>query len=110
MSFPEFMRNFPEIDLPGTGTEFFASAIKSQEGIVAFFSFPEQYILPPHKHGVQWGVVVSGEIELDIGGETNTYKSGDTYLIPADVEHSAVCKAGTKIIDVFEDASRHKLR
>ena len=66
--------------------------------------------LPPHAHGAQWGTVIAGEIELTIGQETAIRGPGDSYSIPAGVTHSARIKAGTRVIDVFEEADRYALR
>lgn len=60
-----------------------------------------------HKHGEQWGVVFSGEMELTIDGETKTYKKGDQYFIPAGVLHSAIFKTKTFVMDVFADKDRY---
>ena len=35
--------------------------------------------VPEHAHGAQWGVVLEGWVEFTIGGETQTYRRGDTY-------------------------------
>jgi quercetin dioxygenase-like cupin family protein len=45
--------------------------------------------IPPHSHPhEQLGMVVKGEMELTIGGETRAVKVGDVYVIPGDVEHA----------------------
>ncbi len=77
---------------------------------MAFFTFLKDMVLPVHAHGAQWGTVVEGEIEFTIGGETRIYRSGDSYSIPAGVEHGAVIKAGTLVIDVFEEADRYRIK
>jgi len=33
-----------------------------------------------------------------------------SYSIPAGVEHGALIKAGTKVIDVFEEADRYPIK
>ncbi len=92
----------------GKGTSILGNAvIRSDAGLVAFFTFLKDMELPTHSHGTQWGTVVEGEIEFTIGGETKTYCAGDSYTIPAGVEHGASIKAGTRVIDVFEEADRY---
>lgn len=110
MSFPDFIKNFPSINVPFPEDVVLTSAIKSEAGLVAFFTFLKDMELPPHSHGAQWGAVVEGEIELTIGGQTKTYRAGDSYAIPAGVEHGATIKAGTRVIDVFEESDRYPLR
>jgi quercetin dioxygenase-like cupin family protein len=53
---------------------------------------------------------VAGEIELTIGSETKIYRAGDSYSIPAGVEHGAQIKAGARLIDVFEEADRYPIK
>ncbi len=66
--------------------------------------------IPPHSHGEQWGIVVEGEMELTIGGETKRYKPGDTYHVPAGVVHSARFLTHFRAIDVFADTERYKVK
>ena len=80
------------------------------DGLVAFFTFLKDIELPPHSHGAQWGTVVEGQIEFTIGGVTKLYKAGDSYSIPAGVEHGALIKSGTRVIDAFEDADRYAIK
>jgi quercetin dioxygenase-like cupin family protein len=53
---------------------------------------------------------VEGEIEFTIGEETKVYRAGDSYSIPAGVEHGALIKSGTRVIDVFEEADRYPIK
>lgn len=53
----------------------------------------------PHE---QMGFVVSGEVEMGIGGEARLLRRGDAYLVPSDVEHSARTFAvPAVVVDVF---------
>lgn len=83
--------------------------MQSPEGLVVFFTFAVDLDLPAHAHGAQWGTVIAGEIELTIGDDTAIRRPGDSYTIPAGVMHSARIKAGTSVIDVFEEADRYAL-
>lgn len=110
MSFPDFFRTFPGLDVPFPEDQVQISALRSDQGLVAFFTFHRDLTLPPHSHGAQWGTVVEGEIVLTIGGETRTYRPGDSYSIPAGVEHGAQIRAGTRVIDVFAEPDRYRLK
>ena len=59
--------------------------------------------LPLHSHPhEQGGIVISGQLELSIDGDTKVLNPGDLYIIPGSVEHSA--KTGpspTRVLDVF---------
>ncbi len=110
MSYPDFIKAFPGIDVPFPEDVVQTAAVQSDAGLVAFFSFLKDMELPAHSHGAQWGTVVEGEIEFTIGGETKIYRTGDSYSIAAGVEHSAFIKSGTRVIDVFEEADRYVIK
>jgi quercetin dioxygenase-like cupin family protein len=110
MPFPPFIEAFPSIDVPFPDDVVRTSVVRSDDGLVVFFTFLKDMTLPMHAHGAQWGTVIEGEIEFTIGGETRIYRPGDSYSIAAGVEHGAVIKAGTRVIDVFEEADRYSLR
>ncbi|MEL6572568.1 MAG: cupin domain-containing protein [Pseudomonadota bacterium] len=110
MPYPDFIRAFPRIDVPFPEDVVQTAVVRSDAGLVAFFSFLKDMELPVHSHGAQWGTVVEGEIELTIGGETKVYRAGDSYFIPAGVAHGAQIKSGTRVIDVFEEADRCALK
>lgn len=59
-------------------------------------------VVPLHKHpNEQVGYVVSGEIELTIAGVPYLCQPGDSYAIPGSVEHSALFKLDSTVIDCF---------
>lgn len=109
MAFPEFINALPGLDIPFPADVLQARAVQSPEGLVVFFTFLQDMELPAHAHGAQWGTVIAGEIELTIGNETAIRRPGDSYTIPAGVMHSARITAGTRVIDVFEEADRYNL-
>lgn len=110
MPFPDFIRAFPSINVPFPDDVVQTAVIRSDAGLVAFFTFLKDMQLPVHSHGAQWGTVVEAEIEFTIGGETKIYRPGDSYSIPAGVEHGAMIKAGTRVIDVFAEADRYTIK
>lgn len=59
--------------------------------------------LPKHNHPhEQGGIVLEGELEFVIGGETRLLHPGDLYIIPGGVDHE-VQVGGTpaKVLDIF---------
>ena len=110
MDYPDFIRAFPELDLPLSSDKVSANAIRSDQGLVVFFTFHRDMDLPMHKHGAQWGSVIAGEISFTIGEDTRVYRPGDSYSIPAGVLHGARIKAGTRVVDVFQEADRYPLK
>lgn len=66
------------------------------------FRLEKGALLPKHKHlHEQTGYLVSGRMELTIGGETHTVSAGDSWCIPGDVEHSALAREDSVAIEVF---------
>lgn len=110
MDYPDFMQAFPELDVPFAPDVVQTRVIRSDAGLVVFFTFHKDMDLPEHAHGAQWGTVVRGEVALTIGGTTTAYGAGDSYSIPAGVPHAVEVKAGTLTIDVFEEADRYPVK
>ena len=110
MPYPDFITAFPSIDIPFPEDVVETAVVQSDAGLVVFFTFLKDMELPMHAHGAQWGTVIEGEIEFTIGGETKMYRPGDSYSIPFGVEHGAIIKAGTRVIDVFEEARRYAIK
>ncbi|MBT3220926.1 MAG: cupin domain-containing protein [Proteobacteria bacterium] len=80
---------------------------QSSDHQVVFFEIDPIGTVPLHKHGEQWGIVIEGEMELTIGSETHRYEPGDSYHIPAGVEHGARFLSHFRAIDVFADRDRY---
>ncbi len=58
--------------------------------------------VPFHKHpNEQSGYVISGNYKLKFGGKEYLLKEGDTYSIPANVEHSLEIIEAGEVVDVF---------
>ena len=103
--YPDFLTSLPEIDLPVAGIRAWLS--QGPDHQVVFFEMDTTERIPLHHHGEQWGVVVEGRMELTIGGETRVYGPGDSYHIPAGVDHGARFLTRVRAIDVFADRDRY---
>ena len=103
--FPDWMDDLPEVDTPFAGLK--GQLLSSPHGQAVFFRAEEEFEVPPHAHGAQWGIVVTGRLHLSVDGEAGTYEPGETYDIPAGAEHTALLEAGTCVIDVFQDPDRY---
>lgn len=103
--FPAWMQDVPRVDTPFTGLE--GRLLASPHGQAVFFTAAEEFEVPAHAHGAQWGIVVTGRLHLTVDGEAETYEPGNTYDIPSGAEHSARLEAGTSVIDVFQDPDRY---
>ena len=59
--------------------------------------------VPMHTHPhEQAGMVLEGEFDFTIGGETTRMKQGDFYIIPGGVQHGLVSHDGwSSALDIF---------
>ena len=106
--FPEFIRALPMVDSPLASLR--GWMLQDDGGLAMFYEIPDGVEVPEHAHGAQWGVVIEGWVEFTIGGETRTYRKGDTYVVQDQEPHSAVISPGYVGIDVFADADRYRAR
>jgi quercetin dioxygenase-like cupin family protein len=97
MNLPDMITRLPEADLPFPPTTLKTGVLQSEHGQMVFFQIFQD-------------VVLEGELEMTVGGETRKYKRGDTYYIPEGVVHSAKVPAGCKAIDFFEEPDRYKIK
>jgi quercetin dioxygenase-like cupin family protein len=105
-AFPEFIINLPEADIPFPGVRGWISQASNHQ--VIFMDIDPIGGVAPHRHGEQWGIMVEGEMELTIGGVTRRFRAGDSYHIPANVEHSATFLTRVRVIDIFADVARYR--
>jgi len=105
LSYPEMIESLPNVDVPADGVR--GKLLQSAAHQVVFFEIEPIGAIGLHRHGAQWGIVVEGEMNLTIGAETKTYRAGDTYYIPAGVEHGATFKTHVKVVDVFDEPDRY---
>ena len=110
MAYSTFMDSFPSLDVPIPVSSVTTKAIASNSGLVVFFTFHEDFELPPHSHKGQWGTVIEGHLELTIEGKTTSHGPGDDYDIPSGAVHSVKVTAGTRAVDVFEESDRYPLK
>ncbi len=59
--------------------------------------------VPLHSHHhEQLGLILEGELAMQIGEEHRTLRPGDTYVIPGGIHHSGRAgKSGALVLDVF---------
>lgn len=53
-----------------------------------------------HYHS-QVSYVESGEFDVNVGGEIQRLTAGDSFFIPPNVDHGAVCREAGVLLDVF---------
>jgi quercetin dioxygenase-like cupin family protein len=97
---------FPSPDEFGRYTIFGAVKIRTCAGEHLQFSFcdiPAGGVVAEHSHAnEQMGVVLEGELDFMIGGETRRLRPGDVFRIPGGVPHSVVAgDRPVRALDVF---------
>jgi len=76
--------------------------VYGEKTLLAEFKLDKGAVLPRHKHShEQTGYLVSGSIDLTIGGTTHQVAPGDSWCIPGNIEHSAVAHENSVAIEVF---------
>jgi quercetin dioxygenase-like cupin family protein len=106
--FPELIRGLPEADITFEGIR--GWLLQGPTAQAVFMDIEPVGEVPPHSHCAQWGIVIGGEMQLSIDGETRTYRAGDWYYIPEGVVHSATFSTRVYVLDVFADPSRYRPR
>ena len=106
--YPDFIKALPQADLPLEGV--YGYILGAPQAQAVFFEMPAGLEVPPHAHGDQWGVVLAGELEFTVEGQTSHYKSGDSYFVPAGALHGGKALSHARILEVFADPNRWKPR
>ncbi len=104
--YPEIIRNLPEADIPFEGVRAWLSQGESQQ--IVFFDFDGIGEIPMHSHGARWGIVIEGDMDLNINGIKKNYQKGDCYSIPEDILHSAKFNCRTMLMDYVAEKDRYK--
>ena len=84
---------------PGVTTKTFWG----QNMLLSYVEIEPDSAVPNHTHPhEQGGIVVEGEMEMEIAGEARVLKPGDMYIIPGNVEHKARSISGRAVaLDIF---------
>lgn len=98
---PSFLHRLPVADVPVPGLD--ARIVDDGTVQVAIFEFRDRAEVPVHSHADKWGIVVTGVMELTVGGEQRAVGVGDSYFIPSGVLHGATVAPGTRVIEVFAE-------
>nr|WP_068891774.1 cupin domain-containing protein [Pedobacter panaciterrae] len=83
------------------GVDFLVLSIGT-ESMVTKMLYKSTDFVPFHKHpNEQNGYVISGQYKLKFGDKEFLLTEGDTYSIPANVEHSIEIIERGEVVDVF---------
>lgn len=85
-------------EIPG----FLGGFVHSDNMTMATWSVEAGSSFPEHSHPhEQISIVVEGEFELTIEGETDVLQPGRVAIIPSGATHSGTARTDCEIIDVF---------
>ena len=104
--FDDFIKSLPKPNIPFEGVE--AYLLGNDQAQAVFFDLPAGAEVPPHSHCAQWGIVVEGELEFNIGGKVQVCRRGGVYHIGDGEEHRAKGLTRALGIDVFDDGNRYQ--
>ncbi len=105
-SLPNLITNLPMIQSPIKGINGHLLQGEDIQGL--FFTVGGGVVFPEHSHEAQWGIIIEGEFDITIDGETMTYRKGDTYYIPEGVIHAGHYKTDVISFDVFNAKDKFK--
>jgi len=106
--FPEIITALPRAGVPGEDVRTYLLQGKGKQ--VAFVAFDAEVDAPEEAHAAQWVVVLEGEVELATAAGKAVYRRGDTYYIPAGVPHAARIKKGSRLMDLFDQGDRFRIK
>ncbi len=79
-------------------------AVYGEKSSIAFVELPAYSRIPLHHHSSeQIGIVLEGEIEYTVEGETKICGKGSMFIVPPNAHHSLVVVSNktAKLIDIF---------
>lgn len=78
------------------------TVVYGDKTLMSEFRLQKGCALPSHAHPhEQTGYLVSGWIQLTIGDQTYDAAAGDSWCIPGDVAHGALCLEDALAVEVF---------
>ena len=83
-------------------TGFDARIIHTENSTIAFVDIAPNSELPAHEHHNEQSLrLIEGEMDVILGDEVISMKSGDMLIIPPNVTHSGYAKTACKVQDIF---------
>ena len=105
--FPPEILSLPQVVVPVPGVT--GHSLRDERKQLVFFVMEEGVSFPDHAHCRQAGVVIAGEMTLEIEGRTELYQPGDAYSVPEGVPHRAHFSKRTLLIDLSDAPDRYEV-
>jgi quercetin dioxygenase-like cupin family protein len=107
--YPEVITRLPRADINFRGID--AHILQGEHHQLVFFEMEASAHVPEHSHEyAQWGMMIEGKMELTISGKPRICEKGDEYLIPAGAKHSAKFLEKCRVMDLFSERNRYRLK
>jgi len=102
-SFPHVFTSAAEIPFADLGEGLRFKPVFGRNLLLNHVYFAPHAGAPAHRHPEeQMGVVLEGELEFEIAGETRVARAGDMWVIPPNAPHSArALENGCVALDIF---------
>jgi quercetin dioxygenase-like cupin family protein len=104
---PPEIRSLPQIEMPVAGVTGYG--MQNHEKQLVFFIMEEGVSFPDHSHCTQSGTIISGEMTMEINGQTELYGPGDHYHVPEGIRHRTHFSKQTFLIDLSDAPDRYKV-
>jgi mannose-6-phosphate isomerase-like protein (cupin superfamily) len=101
---PEILA-LPKVEVPVDGVTGFG--LSDDEKQVVFFVFEEGVSFPDHSHCEQRGVIISGEMVMEVDGTPTLFQPGETYEVPEGVRHRTTFSQRTVLVDMSDAPDRY---
>lgn len=76
--------------------------VHGEKTLMGRFQIAKGAAIPAHSHPhEQTGIMISGKLRFNVGGEIMDAEAGDSWCLPGGVEHSAEALEASVIIEVF---------
>lgn len=76
--------------------------VHGEKTLMGRFRIAKGCVIPAHSHPhEQTGIVISGKIRFNVGGEIMDVGPGDSWCFPGGVEHLAEALENSVVVEVF---------
>lgn len=92
----------PQQSMPASAGEVMRRFMNGEQMTVAQVTFTAGAVTDPHRHvNEQFSLVLAGEMEFTVEGETVRVREGEVLHLPSNCFHGAKAITASTILDVF---------
>lgn len=85
--------------------------LHTENAMIWHAAVPDGTFVPPHIHPTQdeWIVMLTGELEIEFGGDVHTAGPGDTVRMPMGIAHGIFNRSGADATCIFGVAPSRRI-